>query len=184
MTGAPAVVYHHNAISADDLWAKLLKHDENKDIMTCGSPAGSDKTTDSSGLVQGHAFTLMSVKQMSNGVKMLKIRNPWGSEKYHGTWSDKDSRWTAALKAEAGMSADMDDGIFHMDIDTFKYKFSESTANYNTENMKYDYFLMLNDNTPASGANNLTKHDLTIVSTADQDVYVTAHTWDRRGLSK
>jgi len=181
MTGAPRVNYTHKKMTADELWPKLLKHDADKDIMACSSPAGSDKTTDDTGLVQGHAFTLMGAKLMSNGVRMLTIRNPWGSEKYHGNWSDEDSRWTPALKAEAGMKADMDDGIFHMAIEDFMTLFSESSANFNTENMHYDYFLKLDDSTPPVG--DLTSHDLTIVSTADQDVYVIAHTWDKRGLS-
>ncbi len=53
-------------------------------LMTCDTP-GSDVWTEGGGLphggpglVKGHAYTLLSVKNTSAGVKLLNIRNPWG----------------------------------------------------------------------------------------------------------
>ena len=99
MTGAPVDLYNHKSkdVNAPLLWEKLVAHDKAKDIITCASPAGSDKTTSTSGLVQGHAFTLLSTHATSKGDKLVKIRNPHGKEKYVGTWSDKDPRWTPEL---------------------------------------------------------------------------------------
>ena len=99
MTGAPFEVYDHRSddINAPKLWEKLVAHDMNKDIITSGSPAGSDKTTSASGLVQGHAFTLLGTHVTSAGDKLVKIRNPHGNEKYEGMWSDEDARWTPEL---------------------------------------------------------------------------------------
>ena len=96
ITGAPYERYEHSKMDKDDLWNRLVTHDRNNDIMSCVSPAGSDKTTDASGLVQGHAFTLIGTVWLSDGNRLLKIRNPHGSEKYHGAWSDLDTdNWTA-----------------------------------------------------------------------------------------
>ena len=66
---------------------------------------------------------------------MLLVRNPWGSEKYSGDWSDSDTRW--ALKSgdrtyreivrdfieghEPGL---VDDGLFYMDLDSYMANFS------------------------------------------------------------
>jgi hypothetical protein len=113
--------------------------------MTACSPAGSDKTTSSSGLVQGHAFTVIGVKVTSAGDKLVKIRNPHGSEKYKGAWSDVDGRWTPELLQELGHTLGKDDGVFWMDIGNFAYQFSASRANYNVKTWHNDFFLMKND---------------------------------------
>lgn len=52
------------------------------------------------GLVSGHAYTLLDVVDLVNGSgtvihTLAKMRNPWGSESYHGKWSDNDSSWTS-----------------------------------------------------------------------------------------
>ena len=53
-------------------------------LMTCDTP-GSDVWTEGGGqphggpgLVKGHAYSLLQVKTVSTGVKLLNIRNPWG----------------------------------------------------------------------------------------------------------
>ena len=158
--------------------------------MTCISPAGSDKTTDSSGLVQGHAFTLLGAKQLSNGVRMLKIRNPHGSEKYHGNWGDNDSRWTDSLRAEVGGTNNKNDGVFHMAIEDFMHLFTDTRAVvYPDEGKGWDYFLMLNDRSTPNGnqwncGKTCVHHKLFIVSDVDQTVHVTMHGHDDRDVSK
>ena len=148
MTGAPFDRYEHKDMNAGDLWNKLVQHDKNKDIMSCVSPAGSDKTTSASGLVQGHAFTLLSTHVTSAGDKLLKIRNPHGSEKYKGAWGDTDGRWTPELLKELGHSLNRKDGVFFMDLGNFMSEFEASRANYNTDGWSHDYHLQLNDNSP------------------------------------
>jgi len=117
---------------------------------------------------------------------MVAIRNPWGSEKYHGKWGDNDPAWTEALRQEIGATNDKQDGIFHMDIDTFKEKFAELSINMNNTQWDFDYFLRLND-TATNGKNancgpRCTRHELTVVSDADQTVYLTAHQWHSRAV--
>lgn len=70
------------------------------------------------GLVSGHAYTMLGVTTY-NGEKLVKIRNPWGSEMYEGPWGDDDDdKWTddarATLEHESG-----DDGTFFMPYQTF-----------------------------------------------------------------
>jgi len=40
------------------------------------------------GLPGAHAYTLMGTATLSDGTKLLKMRNPWGSEVYTGPYSD------------------------------------------------------------------------------------------------
>jgi hypothetical protein len=69
-----------------------------------------------------HAYTLIGVAEYKQ-VKLVKIRNPWGAEKYTGPWSDKSTMWTTEARAALG-SVDKDDGIFWMNLSTFKSLFT------------------------------------------------------------
>ena len=189
MTGAPVDLYIHKSedVNAPLLWEKLVAHDKNKDIITCASPAGSDKTTSTSGLVQGHAFTLLSTHATSKGDKLVKIRNPHGKEKYVGTWSDKDPRWTPELLKELNHSLGLSDGVFFMDIDTYLAEFSMTRINFNTDGWGNDYHLQLNDTSTGKGkrswcGKDCANHTITVRSEVAQDVYITLNTWDPRSL--
>ena len=41
-------------------------------------------------IVPGHAYTLLSACE-ANGVKLLRLRNPWGDHEWTGDWSDKSN---------------------------------------------------------------------------------------------
>lgn len=43
------------------------------------------------GIINGHAYSVISVyKYEDKGVKLLKLRNPWGKHEWKGKWSDTD----------------------------------------------------------------------------------------------
>jgi len=51
------------------------------------------------GLISGHAYTFLDIadlKDSSGNIvhTIAKVRNPWGSEKYSGPFSDDDDSWT------------------------------------------------------------------------------------------
>jgi len=53
------------------------------------------------GLTAAHLYTVVGTAEIKhNGIdyKLLKMRNPWGTELYSGPWNDKDPRWTDELK--------------------------------------------------------------------------------------
>ena len=74
-------------------------------------------------LVTGHAYSLLGTVRLTGGPQLVKLRNPWGREKYAGPMRDDDPAWTAAWKAEAGLVA-ADDGIFHIPLEDFKIAFT------------------------------------------------------------
>jgi hypothetical protein len=113
------------------MWQLLQQADDEDHLMSIGTP-GSD-TTDyggggkkasgdaasiadrykAVGLVPGHAFSLIRVKEYQ-GHKLCMIRNPWGNGmEWNGDWSDDDKRWTADAKKALGFYAG-DDGTFWM----------------------------------------------------------------------
>ena len=77
------------------------------------------------GLVPGHAYALIQVKQTSSGVKLCQLRNPWGQDgmEWTGKWNDHDSRWTPALRQELNYHTTANDGLFWMEFSDFKQHF-------------------------------------------------------------
>ena len=88
--------------------------------------AGSEEPI-GDGLHSGHAYSINTVKQLSNGVTLVQMRNPWGQCEWEGAWSDKDTKnWTPQLMKEVGHT-DADDGMFWMSVSDFAKKFTKIT---------------------------------------------------------
>ena len=58
---------------------------------------------------------MLGTIQLSNGAKLVKIRNPWGTEGFNGAYSDDSELWDEKAKKEAG-HREKNDGIFFTDI--------------------------------------------------------------------
>ena len=130
----------------DDLWDKLAEHDEENDIITAGSIGCGQNHFDSTeeGVACGHAYSILAKVELSDGTRLLKLRNPWGAEQYSGDWSDESELWTQWARDEVGAYV-ANDGIFFMDLDSFKNNFNWVTVNYDTYDWHHDYFLALDD---------------------------------------
>jgi len=101
LTGMPVKIIRPADYSADDLFNLLKEFDEKHYVMGAGTTGGYDGSGNGyKGLVSGHAYTIIAAKELKNSSgqvvdKMLKMRNPWNSEKYVGEASDSDSAfWT------------------------------------------------------------------------------------------
>lgn len=49
--------------------------------MVCSSNPGSDSDTSQSGVVQGHAYTLLNAVLLNfqgQQIRLIQLRNPWG----------------------------------------------------------------------------------------------------------
>ena len=66
----------------------------------------------------GDAYTVIDTAILDDGTKLIKMRNPWGSETYHGDWSDDSSLWTDQFKEEAGY-LNRDDGSWFISADDY-----------------------------------------------------------------
>lgn len=115
LTGMPTIRYRQGQ---QNDWSIIQEADAKGYIMTSGCMQSYF------GLIPGHAYTLVGAKQLSNGVKLVRMRNPWGIEKYVGPYSDDSSEWTAALKSEVDY-VDKDDGFFYMLFDHFQALFPD-----------------------------------------------------------
>ena len=141
--------------------------------MNFGLDGGNDTQTNELGLVLGHAYSHLGHVTLSDGTRLIKCRNPWGSESYHGPWSDQSDKWTDAFKKEVNFEA-QDDGIFFMELSDYYAHVADTTISFDTSNWHHAYFLGLNDAVKQGVA--FSEHSLTVTSEVAQKVYISTHT--------
>ena len=190
LNGSPWSEYLHGETDKNAIWEILQTADDVDNIITTGT-ANSDADSGPMNIVPGHAYTVLSTVVLSTSrgdVKLVKIRNPWGSEEYTGPWSDSSSLWTDAHKAtvEAATNTNAhtptswgNNGIFYMDLDSYMATMTDTAVNKHTTGWHLDYFLMFND-----PSNVRTKHTLTVTNSGPaQTVHVGTHIWQDRSYS-
>jgi hypothetical protein len=190
LSGAPYTDFYHDAKTIDELWDAIVEHDNANEMIQGGTNGGNDTQTNADGLVLGHAYTVLSHAILSTGTRLVKLRNPWASESFHGDWSKDSTLWTDALRAEVGEDL-ANDGFFFMSIENYHAQVAYTEFNMDTTDWHTASFLKLGDNTAAENpgsyswcGSSCTRHYLNLTSDVEQTVYVTAHTWDNRGVSK
>lgn len=104
----------------DRLWDKLVQYSTENVLMGTGISSSRGQTTDESkGLVAGHAYAILDVRETSDKkFKLIKLRNPWGQFEWKGPWSDASRNWTFQYRKEMGADT-KDDGIFWMEFKDF-----------------------------------------------------------------
>jgi len=147
--GGPSDNLWHADYTMEQVWAKLVEHDGKDDILQAGTPGNDDSTTNSDGLVQGHAYVVLGVTTLNNGQRLVQLRNPWGKDSYKGDYSDYSGRWTAALQEELGYSPDTEDGRIWMTIEDYYNQVEETYINFDVTNWHSAHFLKLNDQSQA-----------------------------------
>lgn len=113
LNGSPYKIHYHPSdwhdtfSSIDDIWNTIKAHDIDTDVMTAASHfCGRHDATNENGVDCSHAYTVLSAMELKtdNGiVDLIKIRNPWGSERYTGPWSDSSALWTDELRELVNM---------------------------------------------------------------------------------
>ncbi|XP_057954854.1 calpain-type cysteine protease DEK1 [Malania oleifera] len=110
-------------LASGRLWSQLLRFKQEGFLLGAGSPSGSDVHISSSGIVQGHAYSLLQVREV-DGHKLVQIRNPWANEvEWNGPWSDSSSEWTDRMKHKLKHVPQSKDGIFWMSWQDFQIHF-------------------------------------------------------------
>lgn len=129
----------------DSYFETMKKAHDRKSLLTAAinvPPGGQQEEKMECGLVKGHAYAITKLNKMTiNGNKffsfisssndeklhMIRLRNPWGTSEWTGTWSDKSEHWNKVPKSERekmGLNYD-DDGEFWMEFNDFLYYFDE-----------------------------------------------------------
>ena len=112
-----------SANKADEIWNALAIAEKKGFIMTAGTSGDTyNLRIEENGLVPGHAYTLLGVKEVntnSGREKLVHIRNPWGNGEWSGDWCDTSRKWTADIKQQCGFVKNTNDGSFWMSYKDF-----------------------------------------------------------------
>ncbi|KAK7369224.1 hypothetical protein VNO80_11259 [Phaseolus coccineus] len=110
-------------LASGRLWSQLLRFKQEGFLLGAGSPSGSDVHISSSGIVQGHAYSILQVREV-DGHKLVQIRNPWANEvEWNGPWSDSSPEWSDRIKHKLKHVSQSKDGIFWMSWQDFQIHF-------------------------------------------------------------
>ena len=85
-----------------------------------------------------HAYSVLDARELSDGTQLLHVRNPWGSERYHGPFSDKSKLWKDF--SEFKDVVDKDDGLWWIDAQTFYESMDYSTGSPKIDDDKRTYY--------------------------------------------
>ena len=126
ITNAYSEKIRNKTANADVIWRQLMNGERNGFIMTAGTSGDTyNLDLEEKGLVPGHAYTLLGVKEVqtsSGKVKLVHLRNPWGNGEWSGDWCDSSRKWTSELKKECDFDRAKNDGSFWMSYnDYLKY---------------------------------------------------------------
>jgi calpain-15 len=87
--------------------------------------------------MDSHAYSLVGCYDLRNGdtrIRLVKIRNPWGLQEWHGDWSDSSPLWTPELMQQVNMEA-KEDGVFFISFqDYLRFFYITSICKYLTGN--------------------------------------------------
>uniref|UniRef100_A0A0E0NJY1 Protein DEFECTIVE KERNEL 1 n=1 Tax=Oryza rufipogon TaxID=4529 RepID=A0A0E0NJY1_ORYRU len=110
-------------LASGRLWSQLLHFKQEGFLLGAGSPSGSDAHISSSGIVQGHAYSILQVREV-DGHKLVQIRNPWANEvEWNGPWSDSSQEWTERMKHKLKHVPQSKNGVFWMSWQDFQIHF-------------------------------------------------------------
>jgi hypothetical protein len=131
LTGFPCSLQDFLHIDKEQLWENIKFHDLRNDIMVCGS------SNEGKGIIRSHAYTLISALEVldssGNKIRLICLRNPWGSHEWTGDWCDTSDKWTPELRKQVHLVTS-DDGVFWMSYTDFLEYFSDmdfaNTPNY------------------------------------------------------
>jgi calpain-7 len=104
------------------VWERILSASSFGDcLVTVGTERGSsseEEEIQSTGLVTGHAYAVLSVIETRNGTRLLQLKNPWAHQGWKGRYCSRDlTSWSdPAFRAEVGYDPEkamqQDDGVF------------------------------------------------------------------------
>jgi len=120
------------SLTSATAWEEILNACRRDNIVCCRSKKGSGSHDNKSikNIANSHAYSILEAEEKM-GVKLLKIRNPWGAVEWTGDYSDNSPLWTDVLKSEfPGFLSLGEDGVFCMAFGDFCSEFTNIVICY------------------------------------------------------
>ena len=126
-----------NRIGVEEFKAFVKKYLQRNGIF-CTSNDGSDERPEANGLIQGHAYSLLSIDDIEvNGQNqtLVRIRNPHGRGEWNGPWSDGSAEWNDVSEEvkKAIKYSENEDGGFFMSFADWVDQYETFTVCYITD---------------------------------------------------
>ena len=125
LSPAPYNTYYHNAETRPTLFETITEANKKGFIVLADiteTASTNLETLSKLGLITNHAYTVINsaVLKKSNGaeIKLLKMKNMWGTNEWVGDWSDSSTKWTQEFKKEVGLE-EKQDGIFWISYEDY-----------------------------------------------------------------
>ena len=125
LSPAPYNTFYHNAETRPTLFETITEANKKGHIVLADiteTASTNLETLSKLGLITNHAYTVINsaVLKKSNGaeIKLLKMKNIWGTNEWVGDWSDNSSKWTQEFKKEVGLEPKQD-GIFWISYEDY-----------------------------------------------------------------
>lgn len=187
-TGSPSVSFYLPWHDKEDVWGQLVDGHRTGKLMGCSTRALTPEERASGfeleryGIVGHHAYAILDVRQVQ-GLRLIRLRNPWGTFVWNGDYSDSSDKWNVQLKQAVGFKEEQ--GTFWMlwkdfcsffhDITlclfgvlpTWKTHFVQN-GTYNRAN-QYGVQCIIRSEEPSQALVTVAKADLRFASGSDKD---------------
>ncbi|RDW59768.1 hypothetical protein BP6252_12855 [Coleophoma cylindrospora] len=90
-------------LDTDEFWNKEILQVNKEFLFGCSTGLLDGGYGSRDGISEGHAYVIMEARELSNGTRLLKLRNPWGKIKkgnWEGPWSDGSKEFTPEAQQE------------------------------------------------------------------------------------
>lgn len=117
-------------LDKDKFWTDEIMKVNDKFLFGC-STGSFDKWLDSDvaslpgargGIMRLHAYSIMDAVE-KKGKRLVKVRNPWGTDEWRGAWSDGSEQWTGEWLGLLNHTFG-DDGVFWISYEDLLEKYT------------------------------------------------------------
>ena len=128
----------------DRAWDRLFSANSFGDCLITVSTTRdlTEEAAEFLGLVTGHAYAVLNVFESQNGIKLLKLKNPWSCRGWLGKYSPSDNIWRdnllrKELRYDPEEASKRNDGIFWIRWDDVLLYFRNIQLSWNPKLFSY-----------------------------------------------
>jgi hypothetical protein len=114
------------ALKAAELWRSLKQNYQSGYVMGCSlSDKNSKMEMSPEGILFNHAYGILSVREIL-GLKLIRVRNPWGRGEWRGMFCDDDDNWDNYKGLREALGHELkNDGTFWMEFKDWYINFNK-----------------------------------------------------------